>query len=147
MEAVLTGNKKRDMIIHQSKSKFKIYPQASRVLNKPSAASFLKLIPRDNPTCPGMTWVSLASQCHVRHSSCLLFSLLQPKVLQGQELHTGLSPSDDLPFVPPLRFLLCHWSWLLLQGHRQPQGQSGKHHSHLPVQSSSTGQRLKSSSK
>lgn len=124
------------MIIHHSKNKFKIYPQASRVLNKPSAASFLKLTPWDNPTCPGVTWVSLAGQCHVRGSSCLLFSFCNPRCRKDKNSTQGCPQVTALPLSHLCRFLLSHWSWLSLQVHLQPQGpEKETQRSHLPVQS------------
>lgn len=61
------------------------------------------MTPWNNPTCPRMTWVSLAGVCCGVAAACnfAVFSLLRSQVLQGQEFYTELPESGASLFVPP----------------------------------------------
>lgn len=107
-----------------SKVKFEIYLQALRALKELSAGSFLKLIPWNNPR---MTWSGLVSvSCGAAATyDFAVFSLLQSKVLQRQELYTELSPSGSLSRCPTQADSSRYLGNL--------KGQSGKHNTPMSL--------------
>lgn len=87
-----------------------------------SAGSFLKLTPWNNPTCPRMTWVSLAgASCGIAAAyNFSVFCLLQSLSFCKDE-----NPTQNCPQVVATLFVSCRM--------RNLRAQSGKHNTTLSL--------------